>query len=104
MEFTRERLANLAITALVAAVVGFGGGYYGSAFHPGPKGEVGAAGPQGPVGPVGPVPTNLGFCVWSAGVADEFFTPNGNTNVAVPQSRNYCLQTGGEYVIVGSAP
>jgi hypothetical protein len=94
MWLNRERVVTLAISAVVAASVGFGTGYLSSTHLPGPQGPAGpggqagppgdrgAAGPQGaagppgsqgPTGPAGSVPNTLGFCVSNEGTPGEQF-------------------------------
>jgi hypothetical protein len=115
MWLTKERLAGYAVTVAIAAAAGFGGGYVGITFHPGPRGLAGpvgamgpagltgpsgaqgsvgpqgpsgATGPQGPAGPTGAVPSNLGFCTYGIGQDYE------------PASAGYCF-SGGHWVSVG---
>lgn len=54
MWLTRDRVASYAVTVIVAAGAGFGGGYVGTAFHLGPRGATGPLGAVGPAGPSGP--------------------------------------------------
>ncbi len=113
MWLTRERIASSAVTLVLAAGAGFGGGYLGTNFHAGPRGatgSTGAAGPagltgpvgaqgsvgpqgpqgpagaQGPVGPPGTVPSILGFCTY--GLGQDYQSTGG-----------YCA-TGGHFVSV----
>ncbi len=92
MLLSRERVVSYAVTVILAASAGFGGGYVGTSFHLGPRGEpgpvgavgpagtqgargpegsvgpqgpTGPSGPQGPAGPAGTVRSDLGFCTQS---------------------------------------
>ncbi len=94
MWLTRDRLVSYAVTVILAASAGFGGGYLSSAHVHGPRGiagpvgptgpagsqgpagaqgPAGSTGPQGPTGPAGSAPTTLGFCVSNQGIAGEQF-------------------------------
>jgi len=100
MWLTKDRITSYAVTVALAAGAGFGGGYVGTAFHLGPRGETGPpgvsgssgpvgpsgaqgsvgpqgpagpAGAQGPSGPAGAVPSTLGFCVVDPGIPGEIF-------------------------------
>ena len=115
MWLSRDKLVSYAVTVVLAAAAGFGGGYLGTGFHLGPRGDagpagqVGATGPsgpqgpigsqgatgptggQGPVGPAGPagqVPTDLGFCTY--GIGQDY----------KPLTATYCF-SGGHWVSVG---
>jgi Collagen triple helix repeat (20 copies) len=115
MWLTKDRIASYAVTVVLAAGAGFGGGYLGTAFHLGPRGETGPAGvagpsgatgssgaqgsvgpqgstgpsgPQGPAGPAGTVPSNLGFCTQSG------------FNYDYPASSSDLCVSGGHFVSV----
>jgi hypothetical protein len=89
MRLSKDRVASYMVTVILASGAGFGGGYLGTAFHLGPRGDsgpagavgpagpagqsgvqglvgpqglTGPAGPQGPAGPAGTVRSDLGFC------------------------------------------
>jgi hypothetical protein len=101
---SRERILSYLVTVILAGAAGFGGGYVGTAFHLGPRGEqgpagavgppgpqgpmgsqgaigpqgqVGPAGPQGPTGPAGAVRSDLGFCSRSGFEEDYKASPSG---------------------------
>jgi hypothetical protein len=113
MWLTKDRITSYAVTVVLAAGAGFGGGYFGTAFHLGPRGEAGPAGvagpsgatgpsgaqgsvgpngpqgpsgAQGPAGPPGTVPSILGFCTY--GLGQDYQSTGG-----------YCA-TGGHFVSV----
>ena len=49
----RAKVVTIVIAVLFSSLAGFGGGYLGSYYHPGPKGPAGRAGDPGPAGPQG---------------------------------------------------
>ena len=101
MGSNRDKIASYTIATIIAASAGFGGGYIGTTYHPGPRGSdgpqwqvgspgaqgaVGSQGPIGPVGPRGPQGTvgaagpaasvqNLGFCTNSLQGDTRAFAP-----------------------------
>src|SRR5437660_12655151 len=104
MWLSKDKALGYAVTIVLAASAGFGGGYVGTAFHSGPRGEPGPAGavgppgpsgtqgltglqgpsgpagPQGPPGPTGAVPSDLGFCTRS-GFNEDYRAGNGDVCV-----------------------
>jgi Collagen triple helix repeat (20 copies) len=100
MHLTKGTIASYAVTAILAAGFGFGGGYLGTAFHLGPRGAtgpVGAVGPAGPAGPsgaqgsVGPQgPTGLAGAQGPTGPAGS-----------VPSTLGFCANTNGIPVVLG---
>ena len=100
MWLTKDRITSYAVMVVIAVGAGFGGGYVGTSFHLGPRGETGppgvagssgpvgptgaagavgpqgaagTAGAQGPPGPPGSVSSTLGFCVVDMGIPGETF-------------------------------
>jgi Collagen triple helix repeat (20 copies) len=86
---SKERLLSYLVTVILAGAAGFGGGYFGTSVHLGPRGEqgpagvagpagtsgqtgaqgsvgskgpIGPTGARGPAGPAGTVRSDLGFC------------------------------------------
>jgi hypothetical protein len=104
---SRDRLVSYIVTVIPAAAAGLGGGYLGTSYHLGPRGEqgpvgavgavgsagpqgasgpqgvvgppgpAGPSGPQGPTGPTGTIRSDLGFCSRSGFEEDYKASPTG---------------------------
>src|SRR5438132_4536163 len=54
MRLSKDTILTYLVAVILALAAGFGGGYLGTSFHLGPRGEAGPVGASGSTGPPGP--------------------------------------------------